>query len=701
MFAKILQLIIFWYIMAMVICLDLEKDIKYIKGVGPNRAVLLNKLGIFTLKDLVQYYPRDYEDRSKPKKIIELVDGEEALVKATVQTRLIEARIRKGLTLYKVKVADESGFLEITWYNQSYLKTQIKQGETYNFFGKVSFKYNKKEMNSPVFDVENKSKNTGKIIPIYPLTYNLSQNVLRTIMENGMSEVNGNLQETLPEYILKENNLYDINSATKQIHFPDNFEKYNNARKRLAFEELLIMQLALLNLKKSYTTEEKGIQFSKEIRMSDLIYELPFKLTKAQVRVLEEIDNDMESDKTMNRLLQGDVGSGKTIVSIIAAYKAVKCGYQVAIMAPTAILATQHLESFTQILGKFGINCELLISNITKKRKEELLERLQNGEIDILIGTHALLEENVIFKNLGLVVTDEQHRFGVKQRSTIVSKGNNPDTLVMTATPIPRTLALILYADLDISIIDELPPNRQKIDTFAVTKHLEERVNNFIKKQIDEGRQAYIVCPLVEENEEINAQSVLELAEKYKDEVFKDYRVEYLHGKMKPKEKDEIMENFKKGKIDVLISTTVIEVGVNVPNASIMVVENAERFGLAQLHQLRGRVGRGEYKSYCILKYQGNSDIIRQRMQVMQETNDGFKISEKDLELRGSGEFFGTKQHGLPEFKIANIFEDMKMLKDIQLIALNILKDDPNLSSDKNKLLKNSVEKKFLSGVEM
>ena len=701
MFAKILQLIIFWYIISMVICLDLEKDIKYIKGVGPNRAVLLNKLGIFTLKDLVQYYPRDYEDRSKPKKIIELVDGEEALVKATVQTRLIEARIRKGLTLYKVKVADESGFLEITWYNQSYLKTQIKQGETYNFFGKVSFKYNKKEMNSPVFDVENKSKNTGKIIPIYPLTYNLSQNVLRTIMENGMSEVNGNLQETLPEYILKENNLYDINSATKQIHFPDNFEKYNNARKRLAFEELLIMQLALLNLKKSYTTEEKGIQFSKEIRMSDLIYELPFKLTKAQVRVLEEIDNDMESDKTMNRLLQGDVGSGKTIVSIIAAYKAVKCGYQVAIMAPTAILATQHLESFTQILGKFGINCELLISNITKKRKEELLERLQNGEIDILIGTHALLEENVIFKNLGLVVTDEQHRFGVKQRSTIVSKGNNPDTLVMTATPIPRTLALILYADLDISIIDELPPNRQKIDTFAVTKHLEERVNNFIKKQIDEGRQAYIVCPLVEENEEINAQSVLELAEKYKDEVFKDYRVEYLHGKMKPKEKDEIMENFKKGKIDVLISTTVIEVGVNVPNASIMVVENAERFGLAQLHQLRGRVGRGEYKSYCILKYQGNSDIIRQRMQVMQETNDGFKISEKDLELRGSGEFFGTKQHGLPEFKIANIFEDMKMLKDIQLIALNILKDDPNLSSDKNKLLKNSVEKKFLSGVEM
>ena len=681
--------------------MDLKKEIKYIKGVGPNRAELLNKLGIFTLQDLITYYPRDYEDRSKPKKIADLIDGEEALIQATVQTRMVEARIRKGLTLYKVKVADETGFLEITWYNQTYLKTQIKQGETYNFFGKVNCKYNKKEMNSPVFDISTKQKNTGKIIPIYPLTYSLSQNTLRTIMENGMLEVNGNLQETLPEYILKENKLYDINTATKLIHFPENFDQYKEARKRLAFEELLIMQLALLRLKKSYTTEEVGIEFSKDVKMSELIDDLPFKLTKAQLRVLEEIDKDMERPKPMNRLLQGDVGSGKTIVSIIAAYKAVKCGYQAAIMAPTAILATQHLESFTQILGKFGINCELLISNITKKRKEELLQRLQNGEIDILIGTHALLEENVVFKNLGLVVTDEQHRFGVKQRSTIVSKGNNPDTLVMTATPIPRTLALILYADLDISIIDELPPNRQKIDTFAVTKHLEERVNNFIRKQIDEGRQAYVVCPLVEENEEINAQSVLELADRYKDEIFADYKVEYLHGKMKPKEKDEIMESFKKGEIDVLISTTVIEVGVNVPNASIMVVENAERFGLAQLHQLRGRVGRGEYKSYCILKYQGHSDVIRQRMQVMQETNDGFKISEKDLELRGSGEFFGTKQHGLPDFKIANIFEDMPMLKDIQLIALDILQNDPELKSEKNKTLQQAVAQKFVAGVEM
>ena len=687
--------------MFLVIFVDLNKDIKYIKGVGPNRAVLLNKLGIFTLGDLITYYPRDYDDRSKPKKICDVSNGEEVLVQGIVQSKLVESRIRKGLTLYRTKIADDTGFMEIVWYNQSYLKNQIKQGQVYNFFGKVSLKYNKKEMNSPVFDIDTKTKNTGKIVPLYPLTYSLSQNVLRGIIENGIKEIEGQLPETLPEYILKNYSLYDINTAIKQIHFPDNFEKYELARKRLAFEELLIMQLALLTLKKSYTHQEKGIVFDKNIKMADLIDNLPFKLTKAQLRVLEEIDNDMESEKPMNRLLQGDVGSGKTIVSIISAYKAVKSGYQVAIMAPTAILASQHLESFTQILGAYGIKCELLISNITKKRKEEMLERLKNGEIDVIIGTHALLEENVVFKNLGLVVTDEQHRFGVKQRGTIVAKGNNPDTLVMTATPIPRTLALILYADLDISIIDELPPNRQKIDTFAVTKRLEERVNNFVKKQIDEGRQAYIVCPLVEENEEINAQSVLELAERYKNEVFVDYKVEYLHGKMKPKEKDEIMEKFKKGEIDILISTTVIEVGVNVPNASIMIVENAERFGLAQLHQLRGRVGRGEYKSYCILKYQGNSDIIRQRMSIMQETNDGFKISEKDLELRGSGEFFGTKQHGLPEFKIANIFQDMPMLKNIQSIASNILQEDPELEQEKNKRLKHEVEKKFVENIEM
>lgn len=392
---------------------------------------------------------------------------------------------------------------------------------------------------------------------------------------------------------------------------------------------------------------------------------------------------------------------GKTIVAIIAAYKAIKSGYQAAIMAPTAILASQHLESFEAILNKFGIKCALLIGSITKKKKEELLEQLKKGEIDILIGTHALLEENVVFKNLGLVITDEQHRFGVRQRGTIAKKGKNPDVLVMSATPIPRTLALILYGDLDISIIDELPPNRKKIDTFAVTKSMENRVNVFIKKQIEEGRQVYVVCPLVEETEEINAKAVLELAEKYKKENFSEYRVEYLHGKMRPKEKDAIMQEFKDGNIDILISTTVIEVGVNVPNASIMVVENAERFGLAQLHQLRGRVGRGEYKSYCILKYQGTSDIVRQRMKTMQDTNDGFIIAEKDLELRGSGEFFGTRQHGLPELKIANLFEDMPILKVVQSLAIKIEQEDAKLELEKNEKLKKMIDKKFTNRIEI
>ena len=392
---------------------------------------------------------------------------------------------------------------------------------------------------------------------------------------------------------------------------------------------------------------------------------------------------------------------GKTIVATIASYKAVKSGYQVAIMAPTAILAAQHLESFENILNKYGIRCELLVGSLTKKKKEELLERLKKGEIDVLIGTHALLEENVEFKNLGLVVTDEQHRFGVRQRSIISSKGENPDVLVMTATPIPRTLALILYGDLDISIIDELPPNRKKIETYAVTKAMEQRVNTFIKKQIDEGRQIYVVCPLVEENEEINAKSVEEIYEKYKNNLFSENRVEFLHGKMRPKQKDEIMEKFKAGEIDILISTTVIEVGVNVPNASIMLVENAERFGLAQLHQLRGRVGRGEYQSYCILKYQGSNDVIRKRMKIMQDTNDGFVIAEKDLELRGSGEFFGTKQHGIPEFKIANLFTDMTILKLVQSLALKIEAEDPKLELPKNERLKKLVENKFLNRIEI
>ena len=624
--------------------IDLNKPVQYVKNVGPTRVKLLNKLNINTLQDLISYFPRNYEDRGIAKRLSDCTNGEDALIKGVAITKVQEIFARK-LKMYKLVIRDGQTPCTIIWYNQSYLKNVIKIGHTYNFYGKVEIKLGRYEMKSPIFDESGENKNTGKIIPIYPLTYGISQNTIRKIIENGVNEAYGNLEETLPDYILEQFKLMDINNAMKKVHFPENKSDFIKARYRLVFEELLSFQLALLKIKENYKNDELGIEFNKNVKISDVINTLPFKLTRAQLRVLEEIDLDMETSKPMNRLLQGDVGSGKTIVSEIAAYKAVKSGYQAAILAPTAILATQHYENFQKTLNQFGIKIELLISAITKKKKQELKERLKNGEIDILIGTHAMLEDDVEFNNLGLVVTDEQHRFGVKQRAKISAKGNNPDVLVMSATPIPRTLALILYGDLDISIIDELPPNRKKIDTFAVGKDMEDRINAFITKQIKQGRQCYIVCPLVEENEEMDLKSVTELAEKLQKETFPQFRVEFLHGKMKPKEKDEIMLKFKNKEIDILISTTVIEVGVDVPNANIMVIENAERFGLAQLHQLRGRVGRGEYQSYCILKFEGRGKVVQERMKIMCQTNDGFIISEKDLELRGSGDFFGTAQH--------------------------------------------------------
>lgn len=683
----------------------LEKDVKFVKGVGPNRVKLLNKLGIFTLKDLITYYPRGYEDRSKPKNLCECIDGEEALIEGIAIGRVTDVRMKTKKSMQKLVIRDETRTATVTWFNQPYLKSKFQSGKKYKFFGKINKIYGKINITSPVFDEIDITNNTGRIIPIYPLTYNLSQNTIRKIIENGLNDIkeNGNLEETLPDYILKQYNLKNINNAINDIHFPKQYTDFSLARNRLVFEELLSTQLALLQLKNNNLSDKKGIIFNKDAKMSDVINILPFKLTKAQLKVLEEIDENMESNKSMNRLLQGDVGSGKTVVAIISAYKAVKSGYQVAILAPTAILAIQHLNNFKNILNKFDIKCELLISGLTKKQKEEILEKLQKGEIDILIGTHAMLEENVIFNNLGLVVTDEQHRFGVKQRTKMAQKGQNPDVLVMSATPIPRTLALILYGDLDISIIDELPPNRKTIETFAVTKDMDERVNNFIRKQVNEGRQAYIVCPLVEDSEEEDndLKSVISLYEKCKKETFSNYRVDYIHGKMKQKEKDIIMNSFKNGEIDILISTTVIEVGVDVPNASIMVIEDSQRFGLAQLHQLRGRVGRGEYKSYCVLKYEGKGQNTKERMKVMCETNDGFLISQKDLELRGSGDFFGTMQHGIPEFKIANLFTDMPILKLAQEASIKILNNDSKLEKEENKLLKELVKNKFLDRLEI
>lgn len=689
--------------------IDLKQNVQYVKSIGPAKVPLLNNLNIYTLEDLLTYFPREYEDRTKIKKISELIDGEEVTIEAKVVSEPNVNYVRKNMVIIKTVVEDNTGRCTITWFNQTYIKQQIKRGQTYKFFGKISNEFNHIEMRSPVFDKLDENKNTGKIMPIYPSTYKLSQTAIRLAVKNALEMIKGKLEDTLPEYLLSEYNLESLEKSLNETHFPTDIDSRIKARKRLVFEELLTMQLALLELKGA-SEKNKGIVFDKNAKMSDVINSLPFNLTKAQLRVLEEIDTDMESEKTMNRLLQGDVGSGKTVVAVVAAYKAVKSGYQAAIMAPTAILATQHMEEFKKILEPLGIKCELLLGSTTAKNKREILERLEIGQIDILIGTHALITENVIFKKLGLVVTDEQHRFGVRQRTAIAAKGNNPDILVMTATPIPRTLALILYGDLDISIIDELPPNRKKIETFAVTKRMDERVNNFIRKNINEGRQVYVVCPLVEEKEEQedeqqqarDLKAVKEWTKIYQEQIFPEYKVDCVYGKMKTKEKDEVMQKFKEGKIDILVSTTVIEVGVNVPNANIMVVENADRYGLAQLHQLRGRVGRGEYQSYCILKYDSKcSQIGRERMKTMQETNDGFVIAEKDLELRGTGEFFGTKQHGIPEFKIANLFVDMPMLKSVQSVALKIESDDKGLLKEKNERLRKLVDNKLKQSVSL
>lgn len=682
---------------------DLKKEVKYVKGVGPNRAESLNKLGIYTLNDLITYFPRSYEDRSIIKKISDVLDGEKCTIEARLVTPVATRMLGRYKSIERCVVTDESDNCTITWFNQTYISKQLKRGETYRIFGKMSIKNGIREIVSPVFDQIDKHNNTGKIIPIYPLIHEIKASTIRKVIESGL-ELAGNLEETIPDYLVEKYNLMSFNDSIHQIHFPDNFDEFKKARTRLVFDELLGMQLGLLKLRGENLKEVRGIQYDKDVKMSDVINDLPFKLTNAQLRVLEDIDHDMESEKPMNRLLQGDVGSGKTIVSVVAAYKAVKSGYQAVILAPTMILTKQHLNNFKEILEKYGITCDALVGGMTAKQKRIALEKIQNGETNVIIGTHALLEENVIFKKLGLVVTDEQHRFGVKQRSTIVTKGDNPDVLVMSATPIPRTLALILYGDLDISVIDELPPNRKKIETIAVSKRAEERVNNFIREQVSEGRQAYIVCPLVEETENMdnaNLKSATELAEEYKKDVFKDFRVECLHGKMKPKEKDEIMQRFKNGEIDILVSTTVIEVGVDVPNSSLMVIENAERFGLAQLHQLRGRVGRGEYKSYCILKYSSNSQETKERMEIMVKTDNGMKVAEKDLELRGSGDFFGTAQHGLPEFKIANLFTDVEELKEVQALAIKIIGEDPTLSDDKNIKLKELVNEKFTSKEEI
>ena len=674
---------------------DLKKDIQYVKGIGPKKAYKLNKLGIFTLKDLLYYFPRQYEDRNNLKKISELKNEDKATIKAVI-VGITTSTPRKGMTLTKVDIKDETGYAKLVFFNQPYVSNTFRSGDTILVFGKVKKEFKNVELSScEIEHLSNSPKNTCKIMPIYPLTFGVTNKEIISIIKSVLSNKELTIKEYLPKNIIDKYKLCSIDYAIRNIHSPINKESFKIALYRIIFEEFLILQLGLFMFKNG-VTEIEGIKFEKNENLKDIINSLPFKLTKAQNRALNEIIEDMESTKVMNRLVQGDVGSGKTVVALLALANCVLNGYQGALMAPTEILAEQHYISLTETLKDFGMNVELLVGSLTKKQKENVLERVKNKEIDILIGTHALIEDKVEFSNLGIVITDEQHRFGVRQRGKLSDKGNNPDVLVMTATPIPRTLALILYGDLDISIIDELPPGRQPIDTIAVSKDKRDRAyNNLVRDEVEKGRQVYIVCPLVEESESIEAKAAVELVDELKQEYFSDLRVGLLHGKMKASEKESIMKSFKNKDLDILVSTTVIEVGVNVTNATLMIIENAERFGLAQLHQLRGRVGRGKHKSYCILIYASKSDVCKQRMSIMEETNDGFKISEKDLEIRGPGEFFGTRQHGLPELKIANIFKHMKILKIAQQEARYIIGEDMKLHKNENKLLKDEIIDKF------
>lgn len=677
----------------------MNESIQYVKGIGPKKAEKLNRLGIYSIRDLLYYFPRQFEDRSIIKKIAQLENDEKVTVKAII-TNIETYTVKKGMTITRVDVKDDTGFAKLIFFNREYIKNTFRVGDSILAFGKVKKNGGFIELNScEVEYLSNTPKNIGKMFPVYPLSYGITNKDISNNIRNVFENKDIKIPEYLPKEILEKYRLCGIEYAIKNIHFPQNKEALKIALYRLIFEELLILQLGLF-MYRSGSENEKGIIFKKDNRLDDILESLPFRLTKAQSRALDEIIDDMCSEKVMNRLVQGDVGSGKTVVALLALSECVFNGYQGAMMAPTEILAKQHYESFMETFKDIGITVEILTGSTSKKQKEIILEKVKNGEIDILIGTHALIEDNVEFKNIGLVITDEQHRFGVRQRGKLSSKGN-PDILVMTATPIPRTLALILYGDLDISIIDELPPGRMPIETIAVEKKKREKVyNTLVRKEVEKGRQVYIVCPLVEESDVLDITSATETEEEIKNEFFPDLRVGLLHGKMKASEKENIMNDFKNHKLDILVSTTVIEVGVNVPNSTLMIIENAERFGLAQLHQLRGRVGRGKHQSYCILIYNSKSEVCRKRMEIMEDTNDGFKISEKDLEIRGPGEFFGTMQHGVPELKIANLFKHMKILKVVQKEARIIIGEDPNLEFKEHKGLKKEIELKFKNKID-
>lgn len=657
----------------------LNTSVQYLKGVGEKRAAYLRKLGIDTLWDLLYYFPREYDDRRQILPICQTIPGQLCCICAVPYRQVTEKRIRRNLSVCSLYVDDGTGSLFVKWFTSPQYSKNISYGQSYIFYGKRVEHFGRSELELVAMEKQGANVQTGRIVPVYPLTKGLNQTAVQNLVEQALSKAD-KLPDVLPEKLRTKLGLIDLDAAIRTMHAPDSFETLDIARRRLVFEELFVLQLSLSFLKHR-RGGQVGPVFADIACAEAFLQSLPFTPTNAQKAAVSEICADMQSGRPMNRLVQGDVGSGKTVVAASAMLTAVKNGYQAALMAPTEILAFQHYDTLRGLLSD-SVSIALLTGS--SRGKKDILRGIATGGYDIVIGTHALIEKDVEFAQLGLCVTDEQHRFGVSQRARLKEKGGNCHVLVMSATPIPRTLALILYGDLDISIIGELPKGRQPIDTFCVGEAIRQRAYGFVKKQLDEGRQGYVVCPLVEESENSDLKSGTEFAEKLQRDVLPGYRIGLLHGKMRPAEKDEIMMAFKSGEIDLLVSTTVIEVGVDVPNANIMVIENAERFGLSQLHQLRGRVGRGAHKSYCILFTDSDNEVTRERMNIMCRTNDGFLISQKDLELRGSGEFFGTRQHGLPELKVANLFTDLEVLKQAQAACETLLRSDPRLEKAEN-----------------
>ena len=661
---------------------ELSTDVRYIRGIGEQRAKALEKLGIRTLRDLISYFPRAYDDRRSCKNVEDLVDGESVCVEAEVTAPPTLSRIRRGLDLVKLRAVDTAGtgVLDITFFNQPYRKDSLRTGEIYTFFGKVQASGRRRSMANPVVEREGARTLTGRIVPVYPLTAGMTQFTMIASMEQGLAACEELLPDLLPMELRQEHELCTIDYAYRQIHFPAGEKALRTARRRLAFEELFLLAAGQLRLRSRRSGRSCAPWRAADL--ADFTGALSFSLTGAQERAIRDVQTDLASGRPMNRLIQGDVGSGKTMVAAAALFCALQNGKQAALMAPTGILAEQHYSGLSPLLERLGGRCALLTGATKAQERRIVLAGLESGEIQVVIGTHALFTGGVVYRDLGLVVTDEQHRFGVAQRAALAAKGDRPHLLVMSATPIPRTLALMIYGDLDVSVIDELPPGRQAIDTFAVPGSYHQRIYKFIGKQAAEGRQVYMVCSMVEENGQIpdERKAAAAYAKMLQEQVFPHLTVACIHGRMKSAEKDRVMSAFAAGQIHILVSTTVVEVGVDVPNATVMVVEDADRFGLSQLHQLRGRVGRGQHKSYCILISDNRSEEARARLKIMTQTGDGFKIAEADLQLRGPGDFFGHRQHGLPALKAADLSCDMEMLYEAKSAAAALLERDPELS---------------------